>query len=178
MPEHPPPRTPTDARDRLTQVLAARRVLLVVDDVWSDAAAQALRVTGPQGRILYTTRDPQVLAAVRARPHLVDVLSPDTSRALAAGILDIAPENVIVQYTPYANSDTNDQFGVPIREAQTVGEGEALVLTGGVAYTARWVKPAANAPTQYLDAAGAPIRLTPGRTWVELPEPGTTGILP
>ena len=33
-------------------------------------------------------------------------------------------------------------------------------------------------PTQYLDAAGAPIRLTPGRTWVELPEPGTTGILP
>jgi hypothetical protein len=90
----------------------------------------------------------------------------------------IAPENVIVQFTPYANSDTNDQFGVPIREAQTVGEGEALVLTGGVAYTARWVKPAANAPTQYLDAAGAPIRLTPGRTWVELPEPGTTGILP
>jgi hypothetical protein len=90
----------------------------------------------------------------------------------------IAPENVIVQYTPYANSDTNDQFGVPIREAQVVGEGEALVLTGGVGYTARWVKPAANAPTQYFDAAGAPIRLTPGRTWVELPEPGTTGILP
>jgi hypothetical protein len=88
----------------------------------------------------------------------------------------IAPENVIVQYTPYANSDTNDQFGVPIREAQTVGEGEALVLTGGYAYTVRWVKPAANAPTQYLDATGAPIRLTPGRTWVELPEPGTTGM--
>ena len=64
------------------------------------------------------------------------------------------------------------------REAQVVGEGEALVLTGGVGYTARWVKPAANAPTQYFDAAGAPIRLTPGRTWVELAEPGTTGILP
>lgn len=90
----------------------------------------------------------------------------------------IAPENVIVQYTPYASSGTNDQFGVPIREAQTVGEGEALVLTGGVAYTARWVKTAANSPTRYLDAAGAPIGLTPGRTWVELPEPGTTGILP
>jgi Protein of unknown function (DUF3048) N-terminal domain/Protein of unknown function (DUF3048) C-terminal domain len=90
----------------------------------------------------------------------------------------IAPENVIVQYTPYANSDTNDQFGVPIREAQTVGEGEALVLTGGVGYTARWVKPAANAPTQFLDGAGAPIRLTPGRTWVALPEPGTTAIVP
>jgi len=90
----------------------------------------------------------------------------------------IAPENVIVQYTPYASSGTNDQFGVPIREAQLVGQGQALVLTGGVAYTARWVKTAANSPTRYLDAAGAPIALTPGRTWVELPEPGSTTILP
>ena len=94
-----------------------------------------------------------------------------------AGV-QIAPENVIVSYTPYANSDTNDQFGVPIREAQTVGQGEALVLTGGVAIVARWVKPALNAPTQYLDSAGKPIGLTPGRTWVELPEPGTTVFLP
>jgi hypothetical protein len=90
----------------------------------------------------------------------------------------IAPENVIVSYTPYASSGTNDQFGVPIREAQLVGEGEALVLTGGRAFAARWIKPALEAPTQYLDAAGAPIPLTPGRTWVALPEPGTTVFLP
>lgn len=89
-----------------------------------------------------------------------------------------APENVIVAYTPYADSDTNDQFGVPIREAQLVGEGEALVLTGGQAIAARWVKPSLEAPTQYLDASGAPVRLTPGRTWVALPEPGTTVFLP
>lgn len=95
----------------------------------------------------------------------------------AAGA-QIAPENVIVSYTPYANSDTNDQFGVPIREAQTVGRGEALILTGGVAITAYWVKPALNAPTQYVDGAGHPIGLSPGRTWVELPEPGTTVFLP
>jgi hypothetical protein len=86
----------------------------------------------------------------------------------------IAPENVIVQYTRYAPSDTNDGFGVPIREAQLVGEGEALVLTGGQAIAARWRKPALGKPTRYLDSAGKPIELTPGRTWVELPEPGTT----
>ncbi len=90
----------------------------------------------------------------------------------------IAPENVIVSYTPYASSGTNDQFGVPIREAQLVGEGDALILTGGQALPARWVKPSLEAPTQYLDLAGAPIRLTPGRTWVALPEPGTTVFLP
>jgi hypothetical protein len=92
--------------------------------------------------------------------------------------VQIAPENVVISYTPYASSGVNDQFGVPIREASLVGEGEALVLTGGQAFAARWVKPALEMPTQYFDQAGAPIRLTPGRTWVALPEPGTTAFLP
>jgi hypothetical protein len=94
------------------------------------------------------------------------------------GGVQVAPENVIIQFTPYADSDVTDQFGVYIREAQTVGEGEAWVLTGGQIVNARWVKPSIEAPTQYLDAAGAPVRLTPGRTWVALPEPGTTTFLP
>ena len=90
----------------------------------------------------------------------------------------IAPENVIVSYTPYAPSDTTDQFGVPIREAQLVGRGQALVLTSGRAYNARWVKPSLDAPTQYLDGNGNPIKLTRGSTWIALPEPGTTTFLP
>ena len=32
----------------------------------------------------------------------------------------------------------------------------------------RWIKPNVETPTQYVDAAGVPIKLTPGRTWVEL----------
>ena len=47
------------------------------------------------------------------------------------------------------------------------------MLTGGLLINAHWVKPALEAPTQYLGADGQPIRLTPGRTWVALPEPGT-----
>ena len=88
------PRTPDEARVRLAEVLADRRVLLVVDDVWSDAAAAALRVAGPYGRILYTTRDPQILTAVRARPQRVDVLSPAAARAVAAAILDLDPDQI------------------------------------------------------------------------------------
>jgi hypothetical protein len=30
-----------------------------------------------------------------------------------------------------------------------------------------------ESPTQYLDATGATITLTPGRTWVALPAPGS-----
>jgi Protein of unknown function (DUF3048) N-terminal domain/Protein of unknown function (DUF3048) C-terminal domain len=90
--------------------------------------------------------------------------------------VQVAPENVIVSFTPYANTDVNDQFGVPIREAQTVGEGDAWVLTAGMVINAHWVKPALEAPTQYLLADGQPVKLTPGRTWVALPEPGTANV--
>jgi hypothetical protein len=43
-------RAPSDGRDRLCEVLADHRVLLVFDDLWSDAAARAFRVVGPAGR--------------------------------------------------------------------------------------------------------------------------------
>jgi Protein of unknown function (DUF3048) C-terminal domain len=90
----------------------------------------------------------------------------------------VAPENVIVSFTPYADTDVQDQFGVNIREAQLVGEGDAWVLTGGQLINARWSKPSLEAPTQYVDAAGQPVRLTPGRTWVALAEPGTATVWP
>ena len=92
--------------------------------------------------------------------------------------VQVAPENVIVSFTPYADSDITDSFGVPIREAQTVGSGEAWVFTGGQLIPGTWNKPALEAPTQYVDAAGQPIKLTPGRTWVALAEPATATVWP
>ncbi|MGI9002141.1 MAG: NB-ARC domain-containing protein [Pseudonocardia sp.] len=87
-------RTSAEALERLGEVLRDRRVLLVVDDVWSDAAAHAFRVTGPLGRVLYTTRDPQILTAVGARSHPVDVLEPAAARALAAGVVGVEAERL------------------------------------------------------------------------------------
>jgi Protein of unknown function (DUF3048) C-terminal domain len=67
---------------------------------------------------------------------------------------------------------------VPIREAQLVGEGDAWVFTGGQVINAHWIKPSLAAPTQYYDAAGQLVRLTPGRTWVALADSGTSTIWP
>jgi hypothetical protein len=89
----------------------------------------------------------------------------------AAGT-QIAPENVIVQFTPYASSGVNDQFGKPIPEAQLVGSGEAWVLTAGGLVVAQWHKPTLDAVTTYTDVDGNAIGLTPGRTWVALVPPG------
>ena len=84
------PRSATEGAGLLRQALADRQVLLVIDDVWSAAAAQAFRVTGPRGRVLYTTRDPAVLAAVHAVAEQVDVLSPPAARQLLARIAGLS----------------------------------------------------------------------------------------
>jgi len=78
------PRSATEGVGLLRQALAGRQVLLVVDDVWSAAAAQAFRTIGPRSRVLYTTRDPVVLAAVGAVAERVEVLSPQAARQLLA----------------------------------------------------------------------------------------------
>jgi hypothetical protein len=40
------------------------------------------------------------------------------------------------------------------------------VFTNGHLVEGTWSKPSAEAVTQYVDRVGAPIGLTPGRTWV------------
>lgn len=77
-------RSVTQGARALRETLAQRQCLLIVDDVWSTAAAKALAVTGPRGRVLYTTRDPGVLDAVGARIEHIDVLSEDLARRLLA----------------------------------------------------------------------------------------------
>jgi hypothetical protein len=79
-------RSACDGARVLRETLAGRRVLLVVDDVWSEAAAAAFRVTGPQGRVVYTSRDPRVLAAVHAGVQRVEVLPDEAARRLLARI--------------------------------------------------------------------------------------------
>ncbi len=55
--------TPPDLRSsweglaRLREALSDRDCLLVVDDVWSAAAAEAFAAVGPRGRVLYPTRE-------------------------------------------------------------------------------------------------------------------------
>ena len=79
---HPELRSAIQGLGLLRQALADRRCLLVVDDVWSAAAAAAFRATGPRGRVLYTTRDPAVLDGVAAEVVQIGVLPGDAAREL------------------------------------------------------------------------------------------------
>jgi hypothetical protein len=84
----------------------------------------------------------------------------------------VTAQNVVVQFVDYHDTGQIDQSGEPVPEATLVGEGEAWVLTDGQVVKGRWRRTSPEAVTEYLDTGGKPIRLTPGRTWVELPKPG------
>jgi hypothetical protein len=74
------------------------------------------------------------------------------------GGAQIAPTNVVVQFTDYEGESN----------AQTVGTGDAWIFTDGTLRIGKWVRPDRTQPAQYVDSTGAPILLRPGRTWVEL----------
>jgi Protein of unknown function (DUF3048) N-terminal domain/Protein of unknown function (DUF3048) C-terminal domain len=88
--------------------------------------------------------------------------------------VQIAPANVVIQFVSYV--------GVPgvgqSQQAVTVGEGEAWILTDGKIVKGTWSRPDPKQPAVYKDAAGNPVKLSPGTTWVELPEPGEAVEIP
>ena len=74
----------------------------------------------------------------------------------------VTTNNVVVLVVAYGQSPAG---GVP--EAQTTGTGRAVVYSNGRKVEGTWTR-ATPADPFTLEAGGAPILLTPGRTWVEL----------
>jgi hypothetical protein len=69
---------------------------------------------------------------------------------------------VIVLVVQYGTSPAG---GGP--EAQTIGTGAAVIYTAGRKIEGTWTRQSATAPFR-LQAAGQPVLIAPGRTWVEL----------
>ena len=76
----------------------------------------------------------------------------------------VSTNNVIVMVVEYKKSPADPNSP----EAQSVGTGEVLVLTGGVVIHGTWTRADLHSPIVMKDARGKTILLTPGRTWVEL----------
>jgi hypothetical protein len=97
------------------------------------------------------------LRSMNGRPHVVE------------GDEQLAPANVIVQSVAWGTSPGDvDTLGAPVPLAELVGSGDALILSDGKAVRATWTKSGADAVTSYTASDGTPVKLEPGRTWVEL----------
>jgi hypothetical protein len=80
----------------------------------------------------------------------------------------LAFANVVVQYVRYRNTTSRDPSGALVPTAEVVGTGSAMVLSGGTMVKATWTKKSRSDVTTFTDAAGLPIPLLPGPTWVML----------
>jgi hypothetical protein len=80
----------------------------------------------------------------------------------------LAPQNVVVMQAQYVGGDPN--HGNEGAEATIEGTGTAWVLTKGHVIKGTWSRPDKSKPAQFLDPAGEQIPLTPGQTWVEIPD--------
>ncbi|MFN2608179.1 MAG: DUF3048 domain-containing protein [Acidimicrobiales bacterium] len=93
--------------------------------------------------------------------------STDGKPHMLEGGAQIAPQNVIVQTTPYLVFQGDSKVKYP----EIRGTGDAVVFAGGTMVKAKWSKPTPQAVTTYTDLSGAPIVLPPGQTWVHLVAP-------
>jgi hypothetical protein len=86
----------------------------------------------------------------------------------------VTASNVIILAVDYKRSPADPNSP----EAQTIGKGNAIVLTAGGAILAKWSRATRLDPFTITDASGSVIRLTPGRTWVELARVKKTALVP
>jgi hypothetical protein len=94
-------------------------------------------------------------------------LTPDT---LVNGVQNQAA-NVVVQYVQisYGPWLENSQGGLEVQaDLYPNASGTGVIYRGGQAYPVTWHRSTLGLPTQYVNAAGQPIPLQPGQTWVEL----------
>jgi hypothetical protein len=92
---------------------------------------------------------------------------------VAASGAQIGPVNVVVEMVHEEQTTKVDRAGFAVPQAVVVGAGDAWVLSAGRVVKARWVRPSVGVPARLVDAAGAPVALTPGPTWVHLAPVGT-----
>ncbi len=81
----------------------------------------------------------------------------------------VTPANVVVLFVQYGTSPADSRSP----EAQLLGGGQAWVFTNGVLVRGTWTRPSTASPPRLTDTTGAEIRLTPGRTWIELVDGAT-----
>lgn len=83
----------------------------------------------------------------------------------------VSTSNVFIQVVNYRIGPYEETAGISGSgdvESQTVGTGRGWILRNGEKLAVTWHRAALPDPTTLTDAAGKPVGLAPGRTWVEM----------
>jgi hypothetical protein len=94
--------------------------------------------------------------------------SENTRLAKGADGHQLHATNVVVLRVDVVNTGYRDPANNPVPETRLTGSGQAVVASGGKIVHATWAKTSVGAVLTLRGSDGAPIRLAPGSTWVEL----------
>jgi hypothetical protein len=96
-------------------------------------------------------------------------------RIVTASGAPVAKPNVLVQFCQIKvdRSDV-DVNGVPSAFTKSVGAGRVVLFRNGKRIEGKWSRKSIDAPTVFTDAAGKPLLLAPGGTFVALVRPGSS----
>src|SRR5271165_1713215 len=76
---------PLGCENQYRSTIRSKAALIVVDDVWRTSDLEPLRAeSSPRSRLLFTTRDARIAAAVGASEHVADLLTKEQSREVLA----------------------------------------------------------------------------------------------
>lgn len=91
----------------------------------------------------------------------------DTPHVSVTGA-QMSATNVVVMKVKVVPGTITDSAGNFSPDITVIGTGEAVFLSKGIATNGKWSRPKESDRTSFLDAAGKPHRLAPGRTWIHL----------
>ena len=95
-------------------------------------------------------------------------------RILTASGAPVAKPNVLVQFCQItADSSDVDVNGNPSAYTKTLGSGRVVLFRDGKRIEGKWSRSTLSAPTKFTDAAGKPLLLSPGGTFVVLARLGS-----
>lgn len=101
---------------------------------------------------------------VRYTENLKRELEPHMSAEGLKPVDQVNAKNVVVLFCSYKRSWADRKSP----EAQTTGKGTGYVLTNGTIIPITWERPEQKDIFSLKDSNGAVVRMTPGRSWIEL----------
>jgi len=94
--------------------------------------------------------------------------SEGSTPATAESGARLSAVNVISITAPHPGTGFGAQNGAIVPTYELIGEGDAVLATGGQVITGKWRKASQDEPMLLYGADGQPLLLAPGNTWVEL----------
>ncbi len=99
-PDPEPVANVAEGRAKLSEVLASRAVLLILDDVWERAHVEAFDVLGARCRTLITTRDAGLVRSLGGAQHQLELLTESEGLQLLAIAAETDPSQLPSEAKP------------------------------------------------------------------------------